>query len=167
MSGRARTTTIRVDREVIGFVAGHFTIFGESQRERLHGHNFDVSFEVDGEVDDNGMLANYSQLRRSMRDLTQELDEYFLLPSQSPHLRIERDGEMVYAHFAGTRIPFLAEDVLVLPVVNVTLEELARYLTEQFIDRTGLRRDDSVLSVTVRVSSKPGQDASFTWRRER
>lgn len=161
----SHTTTIRVDREVIGFVAGHFTIFSETERERLHGHNFDVSFEVDGVVDHNGMLANYSMLRRSMRDLTQELDEYFLLPAESPYLRIEREGGMVFAHFAGKRIPFLEEDVLVLPVVNVTLEELARYLTEQFIDRTGLRQDESVLRVTVRVSSKPGQDASFTWQR--
>jgi len=167
-------TTIRVARQTLEFASGHFTIFDASHRERLHGHNFAASFELEGLVGPDGLLANYSALRRIMREITQELDERFLLPANSPHLTIREvaskdegdGGARIEAVFAGKAIPFLAEDVLILPVTNVSLEELSRLICERFVSRAGIESDPSMQRLTVRVSSKPGQDASFTWRRE-
>lgn len=158
-------TTIDLSHDSMVFCAGHFTIFSATERERLHGHNFWVGLEVTGRVDDNGLLSDYSAFRHTMIDLCGELHEVFLLPDRSPHLELRRQGERIEAVFDGKAIPFLVEDVLVLPIRNVSLEELSRYLCERFLDAAGIHGDDSVVGVVVRVHSKPKQSASFTWRR--
>lgn len=163
--GVPETTTIELFKEAMKFSSGHFTIFSATERERLHGHNFGVYCALTGEVDDNGMLADYGPYKRGLIELCRGLNEYFLLPGESPHLRVETDGERLTARFGGEAIPFLAKDVRVLPVRNVTLEELARYLTgEVTADRERLVRD-RIHEVLVKVSSGPGQFASHRWAR--
>jgi len=160
-------TTIDLTHDSMVFCAGHFTIFSATERERLHGHNFWVGLAVTGRVDDNGLLSDYSAFRRTMIGLCRELHEVFLLPDRSPHLELRRDGGRVEAIFDGKAIPFLEEDVRVLPVRNVSLEELSRYLCERFLDAQGVLDDDAVVAVEVRVCSKPKQCASFAWKRNR
>ena len=159
------TSTIELFKEAMKFSAGHFTIFSATRRERLHGHNFTVYCALTGEVDANGLLGDYVYYRQRLIDLCREWNEVFLLPGRSPHLRIEHDREAgrINAIFNGQTIPFLASDVLVLPVTNVTLEELSRALLDEVLrDREVLARD-RIHAVVVKVSSGPGQMASCQW----
>ena len=54
-----QVSTIELFKEAMKFSAGHFTIFSETERERLHGHNFTVYVALTGEVNDKGMIADY------------------------------------------------------------------------------------------------------------
>lgn len=158
-------TTIELFKEAMKFSAGHFTIFSADRRERLHGHNFTVEVQLTGELDANGMMGDYGHYKRVVLALCQSLDEYFLLPGRSPHLRLHADGEQLVAEFAGERIPFLRKDVLVLPIRNVTVEELARYLCARLLDEGAITATAPIHAVTVKVSSGPGQSGSATWRK--
>ncbi|HJK95758.1 MAG TPA: 6-carboxytetrahydropterin synthase [Polyangiaceae bacterium LLY-WYZ-14_1] len=160
-----RTTTIELFKERMKFSAGHFTIFDERHRERLHGHNFGVFCALTGLVDDNGMLADYGEYKRDLQAVCDSLDEYFLLPGDSPHLTIRDAGpDRIEALFADDVIPFLRKDVRVLPVRNVTLEELSRYLVQELVKDDGRLTRDRLIEVVVKVSSGPGQTASHRWR---
>ena len=58
-----------------------------------------------------------------------------LLPEQSPHLAIEREGDYVIALFNGERIPFLPRDVLTLPIAKRRLRnfrDISRKRSERF-----------------------------------
>lgn len=159
------TSTIELFKEAMKFSAGHFTIFSANRRERLHGHNFTVYCALTGEVDANGLMGDYVHHRRRLIKLCQQWNEVFLLPGRSPYLRIEHDhvAGRVEAIFDGQAIPFLESDVLVLPVTNVTLEELSRVLLDEVVrDREALARD-RIRSVVVKVGSGPGQMASCQW----
>jgi 6-pyruvoyltetrahydropterin/6-carboxytetrahydropterin synthase len=158
-------TTIELFKEAMKFSAGHFTIFSADRRERLHGHNFAVQVQITGEPDDNGMMGDYGVYKRVILDLCRSLDEYFLLPGRSPHLRLHEEGELLYAEFAGERIPFLRKDVLVLPIRNVTVEELARHLCARLVDEGALTDAAPIHALTVKVSSGPGQWGAATWRK--
>jgi len=163
-AGAATTTTIELFKEAMKFSAGHFTIFDATHRERLHGHNFSVYCALTGTVDDNGMLADYGGYKRDLQQLCDGLDEYFLLPAASPHLTLRDDGpDRIEAIFDGQAIPFLRKDVLVLPVRNVTLEELARYLVSEIASDDGRLARDRLTEIVVKVSSGPGQMASHRW----
>ncbi|MFV8753813.1 6-pyruvoyl trahydropterin synthase family protein [Nannocystaceae bacterium ST9] len=157
-------TTIDLFKEEMKFSAGHFTIFSADQRENLHGHNFTVQVSLTGEVDDNGMLADYGRYKRLIIQSCQRWNETFMLPGESPHLKIERDeaGDIV-ARFAGETLRFLARDVTILPIRNVTLEELARHFGELLIGAGDQLRSDRVSSVRVKCSSGPGQLCSWSW----
>ena len=157
-------TTIEINKEAMHFSAAHFTLFSQSERENLHGHNFQVEATLDGEVGDDGLCFDYNVIKTKLKALCDDLDERVLLPDRSPHLALTREGDYVLALFAGERIPFLPRDVKTLPVRNVTVEELAQW----FVDT--ITRDEEILALpiarmTLRVSSGPGQWASAHWSR--
>jgi 6-pyruvoyltetrahydropterin/6-carboxytetrahydropterin synthase len=157
-----RRTTIELAKEAFKFSAGHFTIFGPGHRERLHGHNFTVACSVSGPVGDDGMMADYTRYKELVEKICAGWNEYFLLPGESPLLFIEGDGQRLEAIFGDERIPFLTRDVLILPVRNVTLEELAALVLDRLVERVHAL-GDPVDEVVVKVSSGPGQSASASW----
>ena len=121
-----RLATIELHAEEHSFSAGHFTIFSATEREDLHGHNYHVSVSMQVELNDNGMAFDYRIYKNKLRQLCQQLDRRFLLPAQSHYLTLEETADMWIGHFNQERIPFLKRDVLILPVCNITIEELLK-----------------------------------------
>ncbi len=158
-----RLTTIELFKENQKFSAGHFTIFSATERENLHGHNFTIAVALTGTVGDNGLMADYGRFKRKISEMCDLWNETFLLPGRSPHLRIERTDYGLIAHYADERIPFLDRDVTVLPVANVTIEELARLFGERLTEDRALLASLAVVGVTVKCASGPGQWASWRW----
>ena len=103
--------------------------------------------------------------QRDLLDLCRAWDEYFLLPGRSPHLRLHEEGEQIVAEFAGERIPFLRRDVLVLPLRNITIEEMAGLLCARLVEEIDRARGATIDEAAVKVSSGPGQVATACWRR--
>ena len=158
----APLTRLEISKDYLNFSAGHFTLFSSTERENLHGHNFQVRCTVTAAVGEDGLTFDYVILKRVLKELCDALDERVLLPLESPYLRIERREGMVMAHFADERIPFLERDVLLLPIRNVTIEELAPLLLVR------LRARPEILTMRVRtielgVSSGQGQWAIAHW----
>lgn len=160
----ARLTTIELFKEEMKFSAGHFTIFSADRRENLHGHNFTAYVALTGPVAEDGMMTDYGPLKRAVIDRCRAWNETFFLPSASRHLALARDAQgNVRAKFADEELSFLARDVTVLPVANVTLEELARVFGESLVQDDALVAD--LVRVVVKIASGPGQQASWEWSR--
>jgi len=157
-------TTIEITKDYLHFSAAHFTIFSATERENLHGHNFDVSCSLDTTVGPNGLAFDYNVVKDRLMALCDELDERVLLPSQSPHLKFEHEGGYLIVGFADERIPFLERDALLLPIRNATVEEFARWFAQRLGTDAELSRQP-IESLNVRVSSGPGQWASCRWSR--
>ncbi len=162
-SAAGELTTIEIAKEYLSFSAGHFTLFSERERENLHGHNFALACEVTAPVGPAGMCFDYGELKATLKSLCDELDERVLLPGASPWARIEERDDLVVVHYADERIPFLPRDVLVLPIRNVTVEELAGWFVERLVASPVIAGND-VRSLEVRVSSGSNQWASRQWR---
>ncbi len=158
------TTTIEISKEDLKFSAAHFTIFSATERERLHGHNFRVSLALTAPVGDNGMCFSYVEIKRRLRKLCATLDEYTLIPAQSPYLQIDEDGEFYRLQFNGERMMFLKSDTLLLPLRNTTVEEYARYLLQQLLSDNAFVAGNQILALEMKVSSGPGQWGSARWQ---
>ncbi|PKL76509.1 MAG: 6-pyruvoyl tetrahydropterin synthase [Candidatus Melainabacteria bacterium HGW-Melainabacteria-1] len=160
-----RLSTLELGKEDMKFSAGHFTIFSATERENLHGHNFRVKVLIEAELQADGMCFDYGLYKRRIRKLCAAWDEITILPSLSPHLRIEQDQTHVYAHFNGESIPFLKRDVLLLPIFNATVEEFSRLLLAELTDADEIERF-GIHALTVQVYSGPGQSGASSWRRD-
>lgn len=155
----SQPVTIRLAKEAMKFSAAHFTLFNAHERERLHGHNFRVEADIEARMLGNGMCFDYGLYKDRIVALCRELNEWMILPTRSPYLRIEEAGECVIAHFDGQRIPFLRRDVLLLPIENATLEEFAQWFLQRLgEDRVALQAH-GIVAIEVRVFSGPGQSA--------
>lgn len=128
---------IVLEKENFKFSCSHFTILGPGRAERLHGHNYYVRVEAEVESLDPelGMAFDFNLLKSLVRGTLARLDEFVLLPERSPYLKIERQSQAVKATLGAKNYVFPAEDVLLLPVVNITSEELARTIAEEIIAR--------------------------------
>ncbi|MBT8446689.1 MAG: 6-pyruvoyl tetrahydropterin synthase [Gammaproteobacteria bacterium] len=156
-------TTIEISKENLKFSAAHFTIFSATDRERLHGHNFVVHLSLTAPVGPNGMCFSYVEIKDRMRRLCHDLDEYMILPAESPHLEISEEGNSYVVEFADERMLFLKSDCLVLPIRNTTVEEYSRYLLTELCRDRAFIDDNDVRSLVVKVSSGPGQWGSASW----
>ena len=56
----SQLATLHIDKQAHKFSAAHFTIFSETERERLHGHNYGVSARIVAAMGDNGFSADYN-----------------------------------------------------------------------------------------------------------
>ena len=95
----ARLARIEVAKQAMNFSAAHFTIFSATEREDLHGHNFQLACSVTAPVDDTGLMFDYAIIKRRLRALCDEIDEKMLLPAHSPFLEITDEAGYTIAHF--------------------------------------------------------------------
>lgn len=158
-----RLATVELHKEELNFSAGHFTIFSETDREDLHGHNYHLHAIFNVQLNNNGLAFDYRIYRKKLLALCKKLDLHFLLPSQSRYLKLEETDDMWFAHFNNERIPFLKRDVVVLPICNVTIEELSYWFLDQLIQDQEELKTYSIHSIEIRVFNGPGQSGGSKW----
>lgn len=157
------TFAIRLAKQDFKFSVAHFTIFGPGRAEPLHGHNYRLALEVEGDgVDELGLLADCDRLKRAARAACAALDDRVLLPGESPYLAIGKSGGESGARGEGTVAVRFADreyrlpqgEVLFLPLANVTMELLARWAWERI---ARVARGGAVSSLTIEIEETPGQ----------
>ena len=157
-----QNTTIEISKEYLHFAAAHFTLFSATERENLHGHNFQVTLDADAPMQDDGLTFDYNILKKAVRQLCDQLDEQVLMPTRSPYLEIDEQDDYTYVVFNGERIPFLQRDLTLLPIRNITVEELAQYLLAKLLEREDIKALD-IDNMLLRCASGEGQWASAKW----
>lgn len=119
---------VLIERGNLEFSAAHFITF-EGQCEPLHGHNYGVRVEASGDLTLDSYVIDFVVLKNIVRTLIKDWDHRFLLPLNSPHLRItERDDAWDVEYDAHNRYVLAKLAVVPLPVDNATAERLAEQL---------------------------------------
>lgn len=155
-----RLTTVEIRKEENEFSAGHFTIFSATEREDMHGHNYSVSIAIHALLNEEGLSFDYRVYKKKCQALCQTLDRRFLLPATSKYLQLEDTGDMWIAHFNQERIPFLKRDVVILPISNITIEELSHWFLQQLTQDPEEMQHHQIQDITVKVFNGPGQSGA-------
>jgi len=154
---------VRVDKQYFNFGSAHFLIFADGTREALHGHNYHVSVEVEGQRGLGGLVVDFTPLKPVVKAICDDLDHVVLLPRDNPRLEIRREGGSVAAIFGAERFVFPEVDVRVLPVSNTSTECLARYIACALRQELGEHFPGAELHrLRVIVSESPGQAGWYT-----
>ena len=111
------------------------------------------------------MTFDYRYYKQRIHHLCAQLNQTFLMPAYSPFLTYAADDEYYYFTFNHKKIPFLKEDVTLLPLTNITVEELSRWFINELIKETEELNRHRIERIVVKVFSAPGQSASHTWER--
>lgn len=158
-------TTVELQKESMKFAAGHTTIFSATHREPLHGHWYGVYLALSTLVEENGLTFDYRYYKERIHVLCKQLNQTVLMPQFSPFLKYSEDGDYCYFEFNGKKIPFLKEDVTLMPLTNITIEELSRWFVLELIKEEEELHRHRIERIVVKVFSAPGQSASHTWQR--
>ena len=155
--------TIELKKSDMKFSAGHFTIFSATHRERMHGHNYQVTAKFSTAENQNGLSFDYNIYKEKIVKLCESLNEFFLLPGKSPFLILKEQGEYIDAIFNNERIPFLKKDVCILPISNITVEELSKWFLSCLTTQRDELKKNSVSKVSVCVFASLYQSATVEW----
>ena len=103
---------VRLTKDYLVFSAGHFITFNGDVCERLHGHNYRVSAEVHGPLDENHYVVDFIALRDTLKAIVDELDHHMLLPTGHPLICVqasEREVEVTFRERRWVSIPLDGE----------------------------------------------------------
>lgn len=143
----------------IRFSACHF-IPRHEKCSRLHGHSYILRLRLDGEIGEEGMVMDFVQLKKELREFVNLLDHKTILPGKSKEVKIKVDGESVGVESNGKKYLFPLEDVVILDIPNTTAEEMSKFMVSKITK--DVKFPKNVKSVSIGLDEERGQTAWYT-----
>ena len=157
-----RRHRIFVAREQYKLSCAHMTVFPDGTKERLHGHNYQVSVAIEVADVSFAAMVPFAPIKAALAELCALWKERTLLAERNPHFTIVRESERELEFtLCGARYVLPREDVLLLPIDNVAVEPLAVHVAELLVAQLGPTLDAAhVLGLEATIAESPGQGAS-------
>src|SRR6185312_12062693 len=90
---------VRVTKDYLVFSSGHFISYEGDKCERLHGHNYRASVEVEGPLDENFYVFDFIALKNHTRAIIDELDHRMMLPTKNRVILLEDSAKSVRVRY--------------------------------------------------------------------
>jgi 6-pyruvoyltetrahydropterin/6-carboxytetrahydropterin synthase len=156
---------VRVTKDHLVFCSGHFISYEGDRCERLHGHNYRTTVEIEGDLDENQYVFDFIALKHRTKAIADELDHRMLLPTRNPFIKLEETGRSVHVRYRDREWLFPRDDCVLLPIENTTAELLARYVGQRLLDDLKKQHQFTPVVLRVEVEENIGQSATYEWRR--
>jgi 6-pyruvoyltetrahydropterin/6-carboxytetrahydropterin synthase len=158
-----KTFKVAVTKDSLVFASAHFITFPGHRCETLHGHNYRTRVVVEGGLEPEAhYVVDFSELKRLMKQLTDEIDHKVLLPLENPKLRIREEGDSVtVAVQEKPMYVFPRIDCALLPIPNTTVEMLAQYLAGRVRRELASSGGVELQAIEVEVEENFGQSATY------
>src|SRR3954463_2655285 len=154
---------VRVTKDYLVFCSGHFISYEGDRCERLNGHNYRATVEVEGGLDENYYVFDFIALKNRTRAITDELDHRMMLPTQNRLIRVEAGPKSVHVRYHEREWLFPREDCVLLPIENTTAELLARYIAQRLLADLLQHHQYRPAVLRVEVEENIGQSAFYEW----
>ena len=151
---------VKVEGGNLKFSSAHFITFG-GKCERLHGHNYGVLVEIEGTLNDDKLVFDFTVIKRLAREICQRLNHRFLLPLHNPHLELSASPDSWEIRFQEKRYVFPRTDVVELPIDNSTSERLAEYICGELRHALTAYDISNLHTIMVGVEEAPTQMAYY------
>ena len=165
MNALNHSTTLELQNGKLHFAAAHFTIFSATERETLHGHDYRVYIALNYQLNEQGLNFDYRFYEEKAHQIIDQVKFRLLIPTKCEFLHIEEKDEYYQVIFNKDKMLFLKKDVILLPIHNITLEELSQWFLGQFIADQSQLNDHHIDQVTIKIYKATGQSASACWYR--
>lgn len=127
----SRTFSIEVAKDYFNFASAHFLIFANGKREPLHGHNYQVSVAVEGELDPAGVVIDFITFKPLVKRICDSLDHRTLIQTESPSIKVRSRSQEVEVRYRKQKLILPKQDVILLPLANTSTELLAEHIANQ------------------------------------
>lgn len=155
---------VRVTKDYLVFCSGHFISYEGDRCERLHGHNYRATVEIEGSLDENYYVFDFIALKNHTRAIVDELDHRMMLPTENRYIRLEVGTKSVHVRYRDREWLFPREDTVLLPIENTTAELLARYIGQRLLAVLKSEHSYTPAVLRVEVEENIGQSAFYEWR---
>jgi 6-pyruvoyltetrahydropterin/6-carboxytetrahydropterin synthase len=151
---------VKVEGGNLKFSAAHFITYG-GKCERLHGHNYGVLVEIEGTLNEDKLVLDFTILKHLVREICQKLNHRFLLPMDNPHLELGELADAWEVRFGEKHYVFPRSDVAELPIDNSTSERLAEYICGELRRELAAYNTSNLYTIMVGIEEAPTQMAYY------
>ena len=147
---------MKIEIHNMEFSAAHFLI-EHDKCSRMHGHNWRLSVVGEGEIDKNGFVMDFSEFKMVVRGVVVKYDRRILIPTENEQIKIKEIDSELELSVGDKSYVFPKRDCLLLPLSNVTCEELAVLFWNEIRNKLGRVFE----SMEVLIEEKKGQGARY------
>jgi 6-pyruvoyltetrahydropterin/6-carboxytetrahydropterin synthase len=155
---------VRVTKDHLVFCCGHFISYEGDKCERLHGHNYRATVEIEGDLNEDSYVFDFIALKHRTKAIADELDHHMLLPTRNPVVQLEERLGSIRVRYKDREWVFPRDDCVLLPIENTTAELLARYIAERLRDDLFQQHNYVPPVLRVEVEENIGQSATCELR---
>ena len=130
----------------IRFSSAHL-LPGHDQCGVLHGHTYAIHAHIEGEPTKEGMVLDFSHVKTTLRSIADSLDHCFLLPKDNSAVMINDHDVRIESNKKSYTIP--KQDCRLLPMKEVTAEQLALYVLDRFLTDFHIPKNVSVVRIGI------------------
>jgi 6-pyruvoyltetrahydropterin/6-carboxytetrahydropterin synthase len=157
----SRRFSIEVAKDYFNFAAAHFLIFANGRREPLHGHNYQVSVVMEGELDRAGVVLDFITFKPLVKQVCDALDHRTLIPTKSSAIKVPTNAQEVELLYKKQKLLLPRGDVILLPIANTSTELLAEYIAGQIKRKVRQHFQATIRHMEVAVEEARGQRGIF------
>lgn len=172
---------IHLYKEALNFSSAHFVVHQNGRREFLHGHNYKVEILLSTNNLYDDMVFDFNHIKPLVKKICDDLDHKLLIPEKNLQIIIENDSRFPSNYLISTTaltynfaeqnnckdditkeydyFSLPKKDVLILPILNITVERLSDYLGQRLMADLYEWPITSVEIIEVIVEESPGQSA--------
>ena len=151
---------VRVTKDHLVFCSGHFISYEGDRCERLHGHNYRTTVEIEGVLDVNYYVFDFIALKHLTKAITDELDHRMMLPTRNAHIKLEERGSGIHVRYREREWLFPRGDCVLLPIENTTAELLARFIAQRLLH--DIKKEHGYVPAVLRVEVEENIGQSAT-----
>ena len=152
---------ISIARDQYKFSVAHMTVFPDGTKERLHGHNYTVALAIEVSQIEFEAMIPFAPIKKAIGELCADFKERVLVATKNPHYeQVRDDGKEFEFRLCGERYVLPKQDVLALPIDNVSVESLASYAATLLLEKLTVLDASHVKALEVTIEEYPGQGAS-------
>jgi 6-pyruvoyltetrahydropterin/6-carboxytetrahydropterin synthase len=155
---------VRVTKDHLVFCSGHFISYEGNKCERLHGHNYRATVEVEGGLDENFYVFDFIALKHRTKAITDELDHRMMLATRNALIAVEEKAGSVRVRYGEREWVFPRDDCVLLPIENTTAELLAQYVAQRLLEDLWRHHRYAPEVLRVEVEENIGQSATCELR---
>ena len=127
---------------------------------RIHGHTYAVHLKIFGDMDEKGIIMDFSVVKDFLRDIVDFLDHRILIPLDSKAVKIEEKDDYLTIFMLKKKYVLPKNDCLILPIESTSAENLSKYILEKIIEDVDF--PSRVKTVEVGVDEGYGQGARIS-----
>lgn len=161
----SRLATIEIHDDALKFSAGHLMHLSSTVRETMHGHDYKVSASFMIAIKEQGMNFDCRVYKEKMKKLCEKLDYHFILPGNSPYLKITKNKNKFILIAKKETLTFAKKDAIILPITNVTLEELSYWFLSKLLISKKEILSYGISSLIIKVTNGRGESGASEWQK--
>lgn len=163
-----KLSRLSIAKDYLKFSCAHMTVFSATEKERLHGHNYRVKLELVYRSTEDHPIVDVRAIKEIASKLCAAWDEHVLLAEKNPYFAIASsgpwDGGNLTFRQCGKFYSLPADEVVLLPLDNISMEALASHLVDRFrLAAVSEPWFGLVSEVSVFVEESDGQGAWSRW----